>query len=92
MNRIMAPFAAPTKVQGLQVKSRRVRGAVSFGGSNGLVCLRPLPFTRTGTGPAGGISPLGESYKVAARPPLKAPHSPVRAGARSFTVLSRQLA
>jgi hypothetical protein len=39
MNRIMAPFAAPTKVPGLQGKSRRVRGAVSFGGSNGLLWL-----------------------------------------------------
>jgi hypothetical protein len=39
MNRIMAPFAAPTKALGLQGKSRRVRGSVSFGGSNGLACL-----------------------------------------------------
>jgi hypothetical protein len=39
MNRMMAPFAATTKATGLQGKSRRVRGSVSFGGSNGLVCL-----------------------------------------------------
>jgi hypothetical protein len=39
MNRIMAPFAAPTEALRLQGKSRRVRGSVSFGGSNGLVCL-----------------------------------------------------
>jgi len=39
MNRIMAPFAAPTKAPVLQGKRRRVRGSVSFGGSNGLLCL-----------------------------------------------------
>jgi hypothetical protein len=43
MNRIMAPFAAPTKAVGLQGKSRRVRGSVSFGGSSGLVFLRLSP-------------------------------------------------
>jgi hypothetical protein len=39
MNRIMAPFAAPTEAPRLQGKSRRVQGSVSFGGSDGLVCL-----------------------------------------------------
>jgi hypothetical protein len=39
MNRIMAPFAAPTKAPGLQGKIRRVSGSVFFGGSDGLVCL-----------------------------------------------------
>jgi hypothetical protein len=39
MNRMMAPSAAPTKAPDLQGKSRRVRGSVSFGGNNGLVCL-----------------------------------------------------
>jgi hypothetical protein len=39
MNRIMAPFAAATKASRLQGKSRRVRGSVPFGGSNGLSWL-----------------------------------------------------
>jgi hypothetical protein len=39
MSRMMAPFAAPTKPACLQGKSRRIRGSVSFGGSNGLACL-----------------------------------------------------
>jgi hypothetical protein len=39
MNRIMAPFAAATKAPRLQGKSRRVRGSVPFGGSNGLSWL-----------------------------------------------------
>jgi hypothetical protein len=36
---IMAPSGGPPKTAGLQGKSRRVRGSVPFGGSNGLVWL-----------------------------------------------------
>ena len=38
-NAIMAPSGGPLKTSGLQGKSRRVRGSMPFGGSNGLVCL-----------------------------------------------------
>jgi hypothetical protein len=49
MNRIMAPSAAPTEARHLQGKSRRARGSVSFGGSNGLVCLFLLVARSTAT-------------------------------------------
>jgi hypothetical protein len=45
MNRIMAPFAAPTKALGLQGKSRRVRGSVSFGAAMDSPAFREPPKT-----------------------------------------------
>jgi hypothetical protein len=50
MNRMMAPFAAPTKAPSLQGKSRRVPGSVSFGGSNRLVCLLLIARSTAATG------------------------------------------
>jgi hypothetical protein len=49
---IMAPSGGPLKTAVLQGKSRRVRGSVPFGGSNGLVCLEQ----RREVLPQGGIA------------------------------------
>jgi hypothetical protein len=89
---MMVTSGGPLKTAGLQGKSRRVRGSVAFGGSNGLVCLS----RREKYCPNGGMA-FADVISAANREELRAgeqkshlltpclsPRSPSFAGERSW--------
>jgi hypothetical protein len=83
-NAIMAPSGGPLKTAGLQGKSRRVRGSVPFGGSNGLVCLSSrLKYWRNGAWPSPASTAVaGSGSKMGSWPPPAVPRKGLFAGER----------